>query len=38
MHGFEELGSEYQIVLDPSVRDANSGFLTGICLRIEALN
>ena len=37
MHGFEEAGSEYQIVLDPSVRDAKSGFLTGICLRIEAL-
>jgi phenylacetate-CoA ligase len=37
VHGFEELGSEYQIVLDPSVRDANSGFLTGIRLRVEAL-
>ncbi|MEM5386656.1 AMP-binding protein [Paraburkholderia phymatum] len=35
VRGFDGLSSEYQIVLDPSVRDADTGFLTGFRLRVE---
>lgn len=35
VRGFEGLSSEYQIVLDPSVCDARTGFLTGFRLRVE---
>lgn len=36
VRGFPGLGAEYQIVIDPSVCDPATGFLSGIRLRVEA--
>jgi phenylacetate-CoA ligase len=36
VRSFPGLGTEYQIVIDPSVCEAGTGFLSGIRLRVEA--